>query len=286
MSRNTVDHRTERAHEGRGWGARRSVAFMLSAVLAIEALFGNGVNVALAETLVPQDEPAVETLMQGTPEGEEGPEVPEPGQNPTDHDSEDGSLSEEPSTDEGSDAVDSVTDNDETEVETDSVVESQTDPAAGDQADPATGDQIDETPSVEPLDWTGRTDELSLSSPDGLTLDIEALSQAISEAKTKLEAGLESEEQVDSGEDSPSNASTELDQLLPELLPATLSLGFELSPASNDAAVDEGDPAATNDAEKNGVNPGDSFVVELPECVTATDEALSAGGGRRRRLSG
>ncbi|MDM8270787.1 SpaA isopeptide-forming pilin-related protein [Thermophilibacter provencensis] len=113
-----------------------------------------------------------------------------------------------------------------------------------------TSENVTGTPSltaVETWDWTGRTDNLTLSSA-GLTLDADDLAAAVAEAQ-------DAEKDLSAGA---------LRALLPEALLGTLDLELSLDPAASDASADG----------HTVVLPGDTLTVSLPEGLTLSDAAL------------
>ena len=158
--------------------------------------------------------------------------------------------------------------------------------------DPNTTTETDaDSVEVETWDWTGKTDNLTLSSPDGLAFDTEALKAIVDEAQATTDnsedeaeanAGDETEADSEDTTDQTDNAidQTENDQttneadtttpadvlrtLLSEQLDATLDLTFQLNPSVDD--VDTGNHTV--------VLPGDSFTVTLPEGMTISDQMV------------
>lgn len=147
---------------------------------------------------------------------------------------------------------------------------------------PADEESTDEPRAVEAWDWTGRAQNLELSSPDGLAIDEEEVRAHVAEQLATLAAddaedapaaeaedsqdgtepaaGEDGEEAVDTAEaaDEPVPAEgviTEDDvrALLPAQLPATLDLAAVLDPAAN---AETGDHSV--------IMPGDTFTVNLP----------------------
>ncbi|WP_144743682.1 Cna B-type domain-containing protein [Enorma burkinafasonensis] len=147
---------------------------------------------------------------------------------------------------------------------------------------PADDESTDEPRAVEAWDWTGRAQNLELSSPDGLAIDEEEVRAHVAEQLAALAAddaedapaaeaedsqdgtepaaGEDGEEAVDTAEaaDEPVPAEgviTEDDvrALLPAQLPATLDLAAVLDPAAN---AETGDHTV--------IMPGDTFTVNLP----------------------
>lgn len=150
---------------------------------------------------------------------------------------------------------------------------------------PADDESTDEPRAVEAWDWTGRAQNLELSSPDGLAIDEEEVRAHVAEQLATLAAddaedapaaeaedsqdgtepaaGEDGEEAVDTAEaaDEPVPAEgviTEDDvrALLPAQLPATLDLAAVLDPAAN---AETGDHSV--------IMPDDTFTVNLPEGI-------------------
>lgn len=150
---------------------------------------------------------------------------------------------------------------------------------------PADDESTDEPRAVEAWDWTGRAQNLELSSPDGLAIDEEEVRAHVAEQLAALAAddaedapaaeaedsqdgtepaaGEDGEEAVDTAEaaDEPVPAEgviTEDDvrALLPAQLPATLDLAAVLDPAANSETGDH-----------SVIMPGDTFTVNLPEGI-------------------
>ncbi len=160
---------------------------MLVFVLTFEALFNNGVSVAFAEALADgleqgqgNEQPLeVELMEEGgstdvipteesseeqegdkekTPESESEKDAKKAGEQEAEKDGEktDDSKGEEPKSD-----------SDSSDVKTDPKPETNTEPA---ESEPVVADA---------WDWTGKTDNPTLSSPDGLALDAESLEELI-----------------------------------------------------------------------------------------------------------
>ena len=158
--------------------------------------------------------------------------------------------------------------------------------------DPNTTTETDADPvEVEVWDWTGKTDNLTLSSPDGLAFDTEAFKAIVEEAQAtadssddeaeanasdETEAGSEdTTDQTDNATDQTENDQTtnEVDTttpadvlrtLLSEQLDATLDLSFQLNPSVDD--IDTGNHTV--------VLPGDSFTVTLPEGMAISGQMV------------
>lgn len=145
-------------------------------------------------------------------------------------------------------------------------------------ATPADGESTDEPRAVEAWDWTGRTQNLELSSPDGLTIDEEEVRAHVAEQLAALAAddeaaatdaeGTATDEGTEPADD-PAPAEDVLTEddvraLLPAELPATLDLAAELDPAAN---AETGDHSV--------IVPGDTFTVNLPRGIElASTEAF------------
>ena len=235
---------------------------MLTFVLTFEALFNNGVSVAFAEALADgleqgqgNEQPLeVESMEEGgstkvalneelveeqegdkekTPESESekdgGQEAEKDGEKTDD------SKGEEPKSD-----------SDSSDVKTDPKPETNTEPA---ESEPVV---------VDAWDWTGKTDNLTLGSPDGLTLDVESLEAIVA----KAQEGGQAEKTDDS---QPSDAVDVLRALLPETISGTLDFTLALDPAVE--GVDTGDHTT--------VVPDDTFTVDLPDGITLSDEMIT-----------
>lgn len=143
---------------------------------------------------------------------------------------------------------------------------------------PADDESTDEPRAVEAWDWTGRTQNLELSSPDGLAIDEEEVRAHVAEQLAALAA--DDEAAASDAEDTATDEGTEpaddpvpaevvlteddVRALLPAELPATLDLAAELDPAAN---AETGDHSV--------IMPGDRFTVNLPEgIVLASTEAF------------
>lgn len=252
---------------------RRATALLLTVVLTMEALFNSGVTVALAEAL--NDGGSTDTVVEqqvetGDVTGSEGDATlnadATPG-GPTDDNGETAVT-----TGGATGSTDGITDT-TTTVVTDatggttdvtgtpgSTENNGGDPQEGEAAkgtEGEGGDVVTDTPdprAVDAWDWTGRTNSLQLSSPDGLALDVDSLA-----------ATLDGSQQGGDGE-SPDPAAVR--DLLPSTLPATLDLTFSLDPAADAEGV--GDHAV--------IVAGDTFTVSLPAGITVSDEMLSASG--------
>ena len=149
---------------------------------------------------------------------------------------------------------------------------------------PADEESTDEPRAVEAWDWTGRAQNLELSSPDGLAIDEEEVRAHVAEQLAALAAddeaaatdaeGTATDEGAEAADDptptdDPAPAEDVLTEdevraLLPAELPATLDLAAELDPAAN---AETGDHSV--------IMPGDRFTVNLPEgIVLASTEAF------------
>lgn len=149
---------------------------------------------------------------------------------------------------------------------------------------PADEESTDEPRAVEAWDWTGRAQNLELSSPDGLAIDEEEVRAHVAEQLAALAAddeaaatdaeGTATDEGTEPADDpkptdDPAPAEDVLTEdevraLLPAELPATLDLAAELDPAAN---AETGDHSV--------IMPGDRFTVNLPEgIVLASTEAF------------
>lgn len=149
---------------------------------------------------------------------------------------------------------------------------------------PADDESTDEPRAVEAWDWTGRAQNLELSSPDGLAIDEEEVRAHVAEQLAALAAddeaaatdaeGTATDEGTEPADDptptdDPAPAEdvlteAEVRALLPAELPATLDLAAELDPAAN---AETGDHSV--------IMPGDRFTVNLPEgIVLASTEAF------------
>ena len=133
---------------------RRAAALALTVVLGFETLFSSGVSIALAEAInasgaSSQIESVDGTTVTGT--GQEGPGATTPDSSPA-------------STVQG--------ENDEA---TDGSTTTAPENEPGDAATGATTDPDPAPVAVEPWDWTGRTESLTLSSPSGLAFADDAV---------------------------------------------------------------------------------------------------------------
>ncbi len=143
---------------------------------------------------------------------------------------------------------------------------------------PADEESTDEPRAVEAWDWTGRAQNLELSSPDGLAIDEEEVRAHVAEqlaalaaddeaAATDAEATATDEGTEPADDPAPAEVvltEDEVRALLPAELPATLDLAAELDPAAN---AETGDHSV--------IMPGDRFTVNLPEgIVLASTEAF------------
>lgn len=178
---------------------------------------------------------------------------------------------------------------------------------AGDEADNNEADGDKQEPvAVEAWDWTGRTDNLKLSSPDGLSLDVDALKQQVADAAAAAaeEAAQEgaADEQADAGtadaadanDDGSASDNAQADQgdtatsdapaeaaeptpeevaayqreQLPNPLTGTLSLDFTLDPHKDGVDTDT----------HTVVLSGDTFTVNLPQGITLSSDMLASDG--------
>lgn len=180
---------------------------------------------------------------------------------------------------------------------------------AGDEADNNEADEDKQEPvAVEAWDWTGRTDNLKLSSPDGLSLDMDALKQQVADAAAAAAEEVAQEgaadEQADAGTADAADANDSSDgsasdnaqadqgdtatsdapaeaaeptpeevaafqrEQLPNPLSGTLSLDFTLDPHKD--GVDTGTHTV--------VLPGDTFTVNLPQGITLSRDMLASDG--------
>ena len=149
---------------------------------------------------------------------------------------------------------------------------------SADQADDA---ESKDPEAVDAWDWTGRTKNLTLSSPDGLSLDTDALKQQVEELAAKAaedqaasesdDAAAEADENnatdeaaaADEANEAANTALTQEEQYaylraqLPETLPGKLSLGFMLDPAAQGSDTGNHSVVLAND----------TFTVKLPEGI-------------------
>lgn len=176
---------------------RNAVTVTLTTVLCSQALFGNGVSIAFAQTMQEAEEQS--TVMP---------------------------LVENSATD--ADLV--VSDGSSQQQESDG-----SDSATSDQDDSQVAAQPVEEGL--PYDWTGQVDSLLLLSEDGLTIDMEALAEAIAASEDVVvdDDGAATEQadsvdaQSDEGEAAEAKTAAEhLRDLLPESAAGELALSFEL----------------------------------------------------------
>lgn len=162
---------------------RRATALLLTVVLTMEALFNSGVTVALAEAL--NDGGSTDTVVEqqvetGDVTGSEGDATlnadATPG-GPTDDNGETAVT-----TGGATGSTDGITD----VTGTPGITENNGgDPQEGEAAkgtEGEGGDVVTDTPdprAVDAWDWTGRTNSLQLSSPDGLALDVDSLAATL-----------------------------------------------------------------------------------------------------------
>ncbi|MDM8245342.1 hypothetical protein QUW40_01840 [Collinsella tanakaei] len=179
---------------------RNAVTVTLTTVLCSQALFGNGVSIAFAQTMQEAEEQS--TVMP---------------------------LVENSATD--ADLV--VSDDSPQQQESDG-----SDSATSDQDDSQVAAQPVEEGL--PYDWTGQVDSLLLLSEGGLTIDMEALAEAIAASEDVVvdDDGAATEQadsvdaQSDEGEAAEAKTAAEhLRDLLPESAAGELALSFELDPA-------------------------------------------------------
>ena len=165
--------------------------------------------------------------------------------------------------------------------------------------DPNTTETDADPVEVETWDWTGKTDNLTLSSPDGLAFDTETLKAIVEEAQAtadnsddEAEANTSDETEANAGDETEADSEDTTDQtdnaidqtennqttneadattpadvlraLLSEQLDATVDLTFQLNPSVDD--IDTGNHTV--------VLPGDSFTVTLPEGMTISDQMV------------
>lgn len=214
---------------------RNAVTVTLTTVLCSQALFGNGVSIAFAQTMQEAEEQS--TVMP---------------------------LVENSATD--ADLV--VSDGSSQRRESDG-----SDSATSDQDDSQVAAQPVEEGL--PYDWTGQVDSLLLLSEDGLTIDMEALAEAIAASENVVvdDDGAATEQadsvdaQSDEGEAAEAKTAAEhLRDLLPESAAGELALSFELDPAVVAEGVEGAEAQMTVDA-------GDYFTVDMPEGITLADDA-------------
>lgn len=216
---------------------RNAVTVMLTTVLCSQALFGNGVSIAFAQTMQEAEEQS--TVMP---------------------------LVESSATD--SDLV--VSDDSSQQGESDG-----SDSATSDQDDSQVAAQPVEDGL--PYDWTGQVDSFLLLSEDGLTIDMEALAEAIAASEDAVvdeeaaEEDVAATEQADSAdaqsdEGEAVEAKTAVERLrdmLSESVTGELVLSFELDPT---VAAEGAEARMTVDA-------GDYFTVDMPKGITLADDA-------------
>ncbi|WP_417228532.1 SpaA isopeptide-forming pilin-related protein [Thermophilibacter sp.] len=230
--------------KGRQSAARRAVALALTVILTFEALFSNGVSIAIAEEINETGGVSQQGLtLETTPEQGEGEKT-------------DGTETE-PTTEVESN-TESATEP-EPESETNSTPETETTPEDGDAGEPET----EPAPrAVEAWDWTGRTDNLVLSA-DGLTV---AEGTTLSEddtlaAKLELSFSLDpAAEGVDTGDHTVIVPGDTFTVALPEGV--TLQPDATLDVYQND---DQGNPTSVLVAKATAENDGAALKVTFVE---------------------
>ncbi len=237
----------------------RGMAGLLTAVMCIEALLGNGVSTAIAETVQNDAEwqQVADQIVDANSTAEDAASGAGDGvsEGSTVVGDEDSVSSDEDSTR-----------NDSSEgTASDASVDSDTD-VSDNSGNDAQSSGSTET-ALAPRDWTSATDALVLSS-EGLDWDdsLALLAKKIAEAND-----------ADSGEDTEAYgqaADTLDDVILPSKLPANLDVRMHLDAMAGSGRM--GDSAA----EHNKLVAGDTFTIDLPSQVTAnlSSDKLTASG--------
>ena len=163
---------------------------------------------------------------------------------------------------------------------------------------------------VDTWDWTGKTDNLTLSSPDGLVLDVESLKTIVAEAQAAAEAEKNADaaegdaaqqpepadstdqttdqqsdqtdnqntDQIENSDGSADNATDNTDEATDNLTAANVLR--ELLPETLSGTLDLTltlDPAidGVDTGNHTVVLPGDTFTVNLPSGLTLSDEMIT-----------